>query len=507
MTRNVPNSQRKSVLTVAIAVLVVVSAGAAVTFTASAAGSTTISLSPDEQQVDTGETTTYEVVVENTDNGIGTTDANVTLTTPSVGEITDLTIAGEPANKNIEITDGGASVSFDAIYFGNALADDPDGVTIATVTVEGTGAGSSDLSLDVTEISDSSGEVYDVTGTEGASLAVGEQTTTTTTETTTATPTETATQTQTATTTETLTPTTTATETPTTTETTTTPSTPTETETTPTTATTQTETATATETTTTTDTTTTPGAATETTTTTDESEGMFDERSITGSLSDSDLTDEQVESIGAALAGSGLSDEQITTITDALAGEDLTDEQRRAIADAVASSDLPDQQLRSLADALNDGRLTDAERETLDFLADDGVAYYQVDFVVGEPIENLRGPNGTYENDQLLRFAHGSTDDPIMRRSEGEFITDEEMADRVESHNITVANGTARTTFSVAEGESVTLTLASYEKVGPGWSPTTEAQQEFVDSETRTFEAGTHTLSVDLPDEERNTSD
>jgi hypothetical protein len=48
---------------------------------------------------------------------------------------------------------------------------------------------------------------------------------------------------------------------------------------------------------------------------------------------------------------------------------------------------LTDQQLRSLADALNAGRLTDAEREALDFVGDNGVAYYQVDFVVGEPVE------------------------------------------------------------------------------------------------------------------------
>jgi hypothetical protein len=129
-------------------------------------------------------------------------------------------------------------------------------------------------------------------------------------------------------------------------------------------------------------------------------------------------------------------------------------------------------------------------------------AYYQVDFVVGEPIENLRGPNGTYTNDQLVRFLHGSSEEPITRRSEGEFVTDEAMADRIESQDIEVANGTATTTFTVAEGESITLTLASYEKVGPGWSPQTESEQVFVDSETRTFESGTHTLTVELPDED-----
>ena len=134
--------------------------------------------------------------------------------------------------------------------------------------------------------------------------------------------------------------------------------------------------------------------------------------------------------------------------------------------------------------------------------SDSTTAYYQVDFVVGEPIENLRGPEGTYTNDQLIRFAHGSSDEPVTRRSDGEFITDDAMADRIESQNIEVANGTATTTFTVAEGESITLTLASYEKVGPGWSPQTESEQVFVDSETRTFESGTHTLTVDLPDED-----
>ena len=125
--------------------------------------------------------------------------------------------------------------------------------------------------------------------------------------------------------------------------------------------------------------------------------------------------------------------------------------------------------------------------------------YYQVDFVVGEPIEELRGPEGTYTNDQLLRFLHGSTDEPVTRRSAGEFVTDDAVADRIATHPIEVANGTARTTFTVAVDEPVTLTLVSYEKTGPGWSPATESEQVFIDSETQTFESGTHTLTVGLP--------
>jgi hypothetical protein len=488
------DTRRRSVLSLALAALVLVSAGSAVTFTASAAGSTTVSLSPSEQQVDPGRTTTYEVVVENTDNGIGTIDAAVALDDPSVGTITDLAITGDPANRNVTIADDGSSVAFDAIYFGNALSDDPDGVTIATVTVQGSEAGSSGLSLDVTEISDAAGDVYDVTGTDGASLTVGGQTTTAETTATTATDTTTATQTPTETET-TTTPSETTAETGT--ETTGTTS---ETETTNTTTESETETTdTANETETgTTDTTT--GTGTETTTT-DGGERTLNESAIADSLSDSGLSEDEVENVGSALGASDLTDAEVTAITDALAGDDLTDEQRESVADIVAAGGLSDEQLRALGDALSDGRLTDAERDALGFLGEAGVTYYQVDLVAGEPIEDLRGPNGTYTNDQLLRFAHGSTDEPITRRSDGEFTTDHLLADRIESQAIEVANGTATTTFAVAEGESITLTLASYEKVGPGWSPETEAFQEFADSETRTFESGTHTLTVDLPGE------
>lgn len=130
-------------------------------------------------------------------------------------------------------------------------------------------------------------------------------------------------------------------------------------------------------------------------------------------------------------------------------------------------------------------------------------AHYQVDLVVGEPIENLRSEEGYYTPDRLVRFAHGSSMEPVTRRSDGEFITDEKMAACIESQEVSVEDGQATTTFTVANGcEPVELTLASYEKVGPGWSPETEAEQQFVDSETDTFGPGTYTLNVTLPDSE-----
>lgn len=131
----------------------------------------------------------------------------------------------------------------------------------------------------------------------------------------------------------------------------------------------------------------------------------------------------------------------------------------------------------------------------------DGTVYYQIDFVRGEPIEHLDWPDGTYTNDQLIRFAHGSTDEPITRRSEGEFTTDEALAERIDSQNIEVEGDTATITFTVADGESVMLSLASYTKPDPIWDPEDEDDQVFVDAQTKTYNSGTHTLTVDLPTE------
>lgn len=130
--------------------------------------------------------------------------------------------------------------------------------------------------------------------------------------------------------------------------------------------------------------------------------------------------------------------------------------------------------------------------------------FYQLDFVAGESIENLGGPEGTYMPDELIRFAHGSSEQPIVRTSDGEFTTNRTLRQGIESQHIAVENGTATITFSVAAGaEPVELTLASYTKPGRFWSRETESQQEFVDADTRTFgPGGPYTLRVDLPEAE-----
>jgi hypothetical protein len=141
--------------------------------------------------------------------------------------------------------------------------------------------------------------------------------------------------------------------------------------------------------------------------------------------------------------------------------------------------------------------------------AEEDETYYQIDFVQGEPIENLQGPEGTYRPDELIRYAHGSTENPLKRSSDGEFTTNESLAECVESSAIVVkSDGTARVSFKIADGcDPVTLSLVSYTKPGPVWSRATESEQEFVDADTRTFEpGGTYTLRVELPPTEDSTT-
>ncbi|WP_273837073.1 hypothetical protein [Halococcus sp. PRR34] len=141
--------------------------------------------------------------------------------------------------------------------------------------------------------------------------------------------------------------------------------------------------------------------------------------------------------------------------------------------------------------------------------SEQGETHYQIDFVQGESIKNLRGPEGYYTPDRLIRYAHGSTENPLKRSSNGEFTTNESLAECVQSSAIVVnSTGTARVSFTIDEGcDPVTLTLASYEKPGPVWSPENESEQEFVDADTRTFEpGGTYTLRVELPPTEDATT-
>jgi uncharacterized membrane protein len=133
---------------------------------------TTVSLQPTDQTGAVGTTTTYEVVVDSADGGVGAAEIGVSVDDTSVATIAGVEVVG-PKTVEKEVTD--SSAEFD--YFGANTADSGS-VVIAEVTVEGAGAGTASLSVGPTGdnsdvlVFDEAGQPYDVTGISGASLEV-----------------------------------------------------------------------------------------------------------------------------------------------------------------------------------------------------------------------------------------------------------------------------------------------------------------------------------------------
>ena len=136
------------------------------------AGETTVSLEPVDQTGAVGVTTTYNVVVDSAAGGVGAGEIAVAVDDTSIATITDVTVLNG-GTMDATVTD--STAEFD--YFG-ADTDDSGPVVIATVTVEGAGDGTATLSIGPTTgnsevlLFDESGDGYDVTGTNDATLEV-----------------------------------------------------------------------------------------------------------------------------------------------------------------------------------------------------------------------------------------------------------------------------------------------------------------------------------------------
>ncbi|MWG33958.1 hypothetical protein [Halomarina oriensis] len=126
--------------------------------------------------------------------------------------------------------------------------------------------------------------------------------------------------------------------------------------------------------------------------------------------------------------------------------------------------------------------------------------YYQVDFVGGTPEELLGETRDDFYSPQgrLVRYLHGSTEEPMMRQSTPPSLS-AALADCVTVDEMTVDDmaGTATVAFTVADGCEEELSLASYQKDGPGFDPT-ELQTLF-DGETDTYGPGEYEITVQLP--------
>jgi hypothetical protein len=486
-----------------VAILLVVSTTA--TASAVAAGTTTVSIAPSSPSVDVGETETVEIVVENADGGVGAAEVAVAVDDPSVVTITDVSVVGS-AITDIEVAGDGSSADLE--YFGADTAD-TGAVPIVEVTVEGQADGATGLSLVPSEgnddvlVFDEEGTGYDVTGTTDATLTVGDG------------PSdgddgdESDDQTgddgdagdgsdgsddsddQTG------------------------------------------------------DDDADDGS--------DDSDGQTDDGSDdsddqTGDDADDGSDDSDDSDDGSADDGQTGDDDQAGDDGDAddgsddQTGDDSSDDSDGQTDDGAAdggsdgsdAGDGSDDQTGDNSSDDSDDESDDADDQTgEDDQAGDGTddagdsdggdaddgsddqtgddadqpaaesTYYQVDLAVGEPIEEL-GPDreGLYsDQSRLVEYLHGSSEDPVTRQGSPPTL-DAAYADCVTVESMTVEDGQATATFTVAEGCEYEFSLVSYEKPDDGWSRTAANQQTMVDAETGTYGPGTHTVTVDLPGEE-----
>ena len=130
-----------------------------------------LSLQPDRRTIDTGATTTYDVVVETAEDGVGAYDVTVSVGDTAVATISDAEFRGDPAQdtREMDLAGDGSSVSLAAA---TADTDDSGSVSIAQVTVHGESTGSTDLSLTAAALGTEGGQDYTVTGTNGATVHV-----------------------------------------------------------------------------------------------------------------------------------------------------------------------------------------------------------------------------------------------------------------------------------------------------------------------------------------------
>jgi hypothetical protein len=130
--------------------------------------------------------------------------------------------------------------------------------------------------------------------------------------------------------------------------------------------------------------------------------------------------------------------------------------------------------------------------------AEPETVYYQIDFIGGEPYAELGPESGNdfyAEEDRLFRYAHGNSDEGVTDL--GTAWPSAELRSCVDYQHISQDGDAASITFTVAEGCEETLSLAIYEKPGPGFDPS--ATQTLLDSDSGTFGPGTYTLTVELP--------
>ncbi|AJF27941.1 hypothetical protein SG26_19445 (plasmid) [Haloarcula sp. CBA1115] len=164
------------------------------------AGTTSVVVQPSTDTVTVGNTTTVDIVVTSTTDGVGSLDLDIASTNGSVATVSNTSVAGNP--ETVQSAEEANGVRIAATGMDTA---DSGSISVVSVTLTGEAAGTSDVDLTVAAVGDESGTAYNVTSVRDGTLTVesGDNTAATPTETPTPTPTETETPTSTETPTET----------------------------------------------------------------------------------------------------------------------------------------------------------------------------------------------------------------------------------------------------------------------------------------------------------------
>jgi PGF-CTERM protein len=177
-------------LTILIAVAMLAFVAPAVSAQDAGEGNVNISLNPADGEVDQGEVQTYEVIVEDADNGIGAYELNVSVGDETVGEVTDYALTASDTDfDNSEISADNSTLTLEAAL-GNSShdANNTDGAAfaIATLNVTAVGDAGQQTALTTSQVAgnatvaepevNGSQDVYNVTdfGSGSFSVAVGD---------------------------------------------------------------------------------------------------------------------------------------------------------------------------------------------------------------------------------------------------------------------------------------------------------------------------------------------
>jgi predicted ribosomally synthesized peptide with SipW-like signal peptide len=144
----------------------------------------------------------------------------------------------------------------------------------------------------------------------------------------------------------------------------------------------------------------------------------------------------------------------------------------------------------------------------------DGETYYQVDLVGGEPITDLS--ESTYSSEgRMQRYMHGGPDNPVDNESEPDMVKtgtggpdcvdSEPFEVDTEQNTVTVDFQVNNITPECATGTE--LSLVSYEKPHPGWIADRADEQKIYDNKTRRYDPGNHSMTVDIPDVNKDESE